>query len=235
MATVAALAVSASAQDLVSSDLNFQSGGKRIGVLAFRPKSAQRLPAIVVLHGAGGVDASNAYVRQIASTVAAQGYATYLVEYFDRTGTSYADDRTIRANADKWLATLDDAVGFVARRPEVDARRIGVFGYSLGGYLAVAHSSRDPRVRAVVELGGGIEPELARDVRRLPPTLIIHGKEDGRVPFARAVELQAVLQKLGTHVETVFLAGERHILSPPAAFQAIARSLEFFRVHLKSE
>jgi dienelactone hydrolase len=233
LATVTALAMKAAAQDLVTEDLSFESGGKTIGVAAFKLHSAQRLPAIIVLHGAGGIDSSNAYVRQIASVVAANGYATYLVEYFDRTATSYADDRTIHANAEMWLATLGDAVTFVSGQPGVAPARIGMFGYSLGGYLAVAHSARDPRVRAIVELAGGIEPDLAGQVRRLPPTLIIHGKEDRRVPFARAAELQSVLTRLGAHVETQYFPGESHILSPMAAFQAISRALQFFEAQLR--
>src|SRR6266550_4596046 len=50
-------------------------------------------------------------------------------------------------------------------------------------------------------------------VKRLPPTLIIHGKEDQRVPFARAMELEALLKKLGTPLKTEFYPNERHILS----------------------
>ena len=232
-ATVTALAMSASAQEIVSDNTSFQSGGKRIGVVVFKPKSTESHSAILVLHGAGGVDAGNAYVRQLATAVAAAGYGTYLIEYFDRTDTSYADEQTMRTNAEKWVSTLVDSLNFVSKQPGTDPDRIGVFGYSLGGYLAVALAARDARVRAVVELAGGIEPELARTVTRLPPTLIVHGKDDARVPFARATELQRLMQKIGAHVETEFLPSERHILSPMAAFHALARALEFFGTQLK--
>jgi dienelactone hydrolase len=232
-ATVTALAMSAAAQEILSENTSFQSGGKKIGVTVFRPKGSEPLASILVLHGAGGVDSGNAYVQQLASAVAGAGYGTYLVEYFDRTGTTYADDRQMRANADKWVSTLVDAVDFIAKRPGSDPERIGVFGYSLGGYLAVALSARDSRIRAVVELAGGIEPDLARTVTRLPPTLIVHGKEDGRVPFSRATELQQLMEKIGAHVETEYLPNERHILTPMAAFRALARALEFFGTHLQ--
>ncbi len=233
LATVTALAMSAPAQELVNQDTTFISGGKQIGVSVFKPRSTAKLPAILVLHGAGGVDVANAYVRQIANIVAASGYATYLVEYFDRTGTRYADDQTMHTNAEKWLSTLNDAVSFIEAQPDVDPKRIGVFGYSLGGYLAVAQSSRDPRIKVVVELAGGVEPTFAKEVDHLPPTLIIHGKDDRRVPFERATELQALLKRLGSHVETLFLANEQHILTPSAAFQAVAQALRFFTDQLR--
>jgi len=232
-ATVATLAASAPAAEIVSGDTFFQSGGKRIGLTFFKPKSSEPQAAILVLHGAGGVDSGNAYVRHMASAVATAGYSTFLVEYFDRTGTVYADERTMRANAERWVETLTDAVDFISNQPGIDSDRIGVFGYSLGGYLAVALAARDPRIKAVVELAGGIEPDLATTVKRLPPTLIIHGRDDARVPFERATELAHVLQRLGAPFETEYLESERHILSPMAAFRALVRAMEFFRVHLQ--
>jgi dipeptidyl aminopeptidase/acylaminoacyl peptidase len=81
-------------------------------------------------------------------------------------------------------------------------------------------------------VAGGIGPELARTVKRLPPTLIIHGKEDQRVPFARATELEALLKKLGTPVKTEFYPNERHILSSAAAIAALGSALEFLGEHM---
>ena len=71
---------------------SFKSGGKTIGVEEFIPKGGEAWPAIVVLHGAGGMDYGNSYVRQLATALAGNGYATFLVHYFDRTNNSYAND-----------------------------------------------------------------------------------------------------------------------------------------------
>jgi hypothetical protein len=126
-----------------------------------------------------------------------------------------------------------DAVNFVGKQPGADPSG-SAYSAIRSAAISPWHSARrDPRIRAVVELAGGIEPELARTVTRLAPTLIVHGKEDGRVPFARATELQKVIEKIGAHVETEFLPNERHILSPMAAFRALARALEFFGTYLR--
>jgi dienelactone hydrolase len=212
--------------------LSFKSGGKNIRIHAFR-SFTHEAPAILVLHGAGGVDAGNRYVSQLARAVAENGYHTYLVEYFDRTGTSYASEPVIRAKFGEWVETIHDAVTFIARQPGVQPKRIGTFGYSLGGYLAVAHAGRDERVRATVELAGGIDSGIASTIKRLPPVLIIHGREDQRVPFSRAVELERFINQLGSRVETQFYDNERHILTPVAALSAMARSLQFFQEHMK--
>jgi dipeptidyl aminopeptidase/acylaminoacyl peptidase len=220
------------ASQIATEELSFTSGGKRIGVQVWRGERAPA-PAILVLHGAGGVDAGNRYVSHLARLVAAHGFQTFLVEYFDRTATAYATDATIKTHAPAWLETIHDTVDFIAAQPGVDAECIGTFGYSLGGYLAVAHAAQDERIRAVVELAGGIDAETAGAARRLPPLLIVHGREDQRVSFTNAVELQSLCEKLRTPVQTLFLPGERHLLSPGAALVAIQQALRFFDTHLK--
>jgi dipeptidyl aminopeptidase/acylaminoacyl peptidase len=155
------------------------------------------------------------------------------VEYFDRTGTTYATDTLIKTNGPAWLDTIHDAIDFLTSREDVDAEHIGMFGYSLGGYLAVAHAARDERVKAIVELAGGVDAETAANVRRLPPMLIVHGREDQRVSFSNALELQSLCEKLHTPVQTLFLPGERHLLSPGAGLVAVRQALHFFDAHLR--
>ena len=211
----------------------FVSGGKKIGVEVFRPETESKSPGLLVLHGAGGMDYGNAYVRQLAGAFAGQGYATYLVHYFDRTGHRYAADETILKHFETWLSTLTDGVTFLTKQSEVDSERIAVFGYSLGGYLAVALAAQEPRVRAVVELAGGIDSSFAKRVQRMPPTLILHGEEDRRVLVSRANELEQVLRKVDAPFEKKIYPGEGHMLSPLSALDAMGRGLAFLQKHLR--
>ncbi|HEX8311847.1 MAG TPA: dienelactone hydrolase family protein [Chthoniobacteraceae bacterium] len=215
------------------SSATFLSDGRKVRAEVFQPTGVEKAPAILVLHGAGGMDYGNRYVRQIASAFAASGYATYLIHYFDRTGHSYAGDATIRANFASWLDAVSDAVGFVASQPRVDSKRVATFGYSLGGYLAVAHAARDPRIRAVVELAGGIDESFAKKVERMPPTLIVHGTEDRRVEPERARELERLLKKVGAEYQTEYYEGEGHVLSPMTALDALSKGLTFLDRHLR--
>ncbi|MEP6672696.1 MAG: dienelactone hydrolase family protein [Chthoniobacter sp.] len=220
------------ATPITNEDLSFISGGRRIAVQAWRNELPSS-PAIVVLHGAGGMDAGHRYIAQLARTVAPYGFHTFLVEYFDRTGTEYANETTIKTHGPAWLETIHDAVDYIAALPGVDADCIGTFGYSLGGYLAVAHAAQDERIRAVVELAGGIDAETAASATRLPPLLIVHGREDQRVSINSGMELQRIAQKLRTPVQTLFLPGERHLLSPGATLVAVRQALLFYDAHLK--
>ena len=213
-------------------DESLISGERRINVEAFQPAGQGSHPAVLVLHGAGGIDTSNAYVRQMAAILAAQGCGTFLVHYFDRTGHTWANDATIHENFQLWLDTLKDAVEFIADQPGVDESRIGCFGYSLGAYLALALASEEPRIHAVVEMAGGIENGSADTIVRLPPTLILHGSEDKRVPVSSAYGIKRVLQKLGVPYEMRVYPGEGHILRWPALSDAVMRGLDFLQRHL---
>ena len=48
------------------------------------------------------------------------------------------------------IRDLKAALDFVAAVPEIDAKRIGVFGNSLGGEVAIIGAARDPRIRCLV-------------------------------------------------------------------------------------
>jgi len=213
-------------------ELSFTSGGRRIGIQAWRSQRAYS-PAVLVLHGAGGADAGNRYISHMGRAVATQGFDTFLLEYFDRTETTYATETLIKTNGPAWLETIQDAIDFLSSREDVDSEHIGMFGYSLGGYLAVAQAARDERIKAIVELAGGVDAETAASVRRLPPMLIVHGREDQRVSFTNALELQSLCEKLRTPVQTLFLPGERHLLSPGAGLVAVRQALHFFDAHLR--
>jgi carboxymethylenebutenolidase len=212
--------------------LTISTAGRPVRLEAFFPPGGARSPALLLLHGASGMNGGHRYIPHVAGALAAEGLATVLVRYFDVSETTHASDAEMRQHFDRWLQVIDDAVTAVAQFPEVDPARLGLVGYSLGGYLAVAHASRDRRIRAVVEFAGGIDREFAKSVTHLPPTLIVHGESDRRVPFSRAAELEAVLARVGAPYETRYFPGEGHLLSPAAALVSLTVAADFFRRRL---
>ena len=135
------------------SELVFESGGKSIRLDCFLPSTnGQRFPAIIGLHGSGGGHASMAEPARLLS---AQGYAVYVLHYFERTETDHIDSlQTVFRHFPLWMKTLWDAVSFVAAQPSVDPARIGLLGFSLGAYLALSAAAIDPRVKIVVDYFG---------------------------------------------------------------------------------
>jgi carboxymethylenebutenolidase len=169
-----------------------------------------------------------------ATMLAAQGFAVYVLHYFDRTGTTEADRETIFRHFPIWMKTLWDAVSFVSRQPHVDPQRIGLLGFSLGAYLSLSNAAIDSRVQAVVEFFGGLPKEMKFFMRRLCPILILHGSEDKTVPVEEAYHLQKVLEKKGIPYEMQVYADAGHGFSGEVWADASWRTLAFLKTHLSS-
>jgi carboxymethylenebutenolidase len=209
----------------------FPSGGKDIRVETFVGPAGEAAPSIIVLHGSTGVDFANRFIAGIAQNFAAKGFVVHLVHYFDRTGTRYADDETIRRSSAAWLATVHDAVKFVrAKRPNAP---IGIFGYSLGGYLAAAEMVNDDVISAAVILSGGLDEGSARTAHHTAPTLILHGSADARVPVSEAQKLEAFLKRAGRAPEMHIYPNEGHIMTLPTYDDVVKRGAEFLRQNLQ--
>ena len=216
---------------ITQSKVSFESGGKDIRLDCFLPAAnGQRFPAVIGLHGSGGGHASMA---EPASLLAEQGFAVYVLHYFDRTGTAEVDGlQTIFRHFPLWMKTLWDAVSFVARQPQVDPERIGLLGFSLGAYLALAASAIDSRVQAVVEFFGGMPKEMKFFARRLCPVLILHGEQDKTVPVEEAYHLQQMLEKKEIAYEMKIYPGTGHGFSGEAWRDASLRTLAFLQKYL---
>lgn len=214
------------------SQLTFPSGGEAILLDCFLPAADPPLPAIIGLHGSGGDWVG---LAEPASALAAQGFAVYVLHYFDRTGTREAGDRSaIFRHFFSWAKTLWDATSFVASQPQVDPERIGMLGFSLGAYLALSNAAVDPRIRAVVEYFGGLPKEVKLIMRRFCPVLILHGDADPTVPVEEAYHLQRVLEDRKLPYEIHIYPGVGHRFTDDIGRDAAERTLAFFQKHLNS-
>lgn len=101
---------------------------------------------LVVMHGAGSTRSD---VLDESAALAGAGYSVLLV---DARGHGDSEGTAMEFG---WYGDLDIAAGtaFLASRPEVDADRIGVVGFSMGGEEAIGAAAVDPRIHAVVAEG----------------------------------------------------------------------------------
>ena len=111
--------------------------GSLVGTFVVRA-DGKRHPGIVVLGGSeGGLHAEEARL------FAAHGYAAFALAYF---GVAPLPKELSAIPVE----TVTRGIDWLAARPEVDARRIGIEGGSKGAELALLVASRDPRIHAVV-------------------------------------------------------------------------------------
>jgi carboxymethylenebutenolidase len=216
---------------ITPSQISFESGGKTILLDCFLPPiNGRRFPAVIGLHGSGGGHAS---MSDPAGLLAEQGFAVYVLHYFDGTGTTQIDGlQTIFLHFPVWMKTLWDAVSFVARQPQVDSGRIGLLGFSLGAYLALSASAIDSRIQAVVEFFGGMPKEMKLFTRRLCPVLILHGAQDKTVPVQEAYHLQQILEKKQIPYEMQIYPEASHGFTGEIWRDAGLRTLAFLEEYL---
>jgi len=89
---------------ITQSQLSFDSGGKTIRLDAYLPAgNGASFPAVVALYGAGGGVEG---MGKPAALLAEQGFAVYVLHYFDRTDTKFADKATALRNFPVWMKTL---------------------------------------------------------------------------------------------------------------------------------
>ena len=105
-------------------------------------------PAVVLVHGSGSYAATDFYYN--GDFLAAGGVAALT---FDKRGTG-ASGGAVTFDFQQLAADVVAAVEFLGRQPEIDARRIGLSGYSQGAWVAPLAATMSPRVGFVLVHSG---------------------------------------------------------------------------------
>lgn len=207
-----------------------------------KPAGEGPFPAVVVMHGGPGISPPHCY-RGAQELLVGWGYGALVVDSFSagfseqgRDHQPTMDDRT----QDAWAAAR-----YLASRSDVEAHRIGVVGWSLGGLatlLAVAgnvSSDRDAAQNFAAAIAIG--PECPGKLRGLrTPLLILHGEADQ----SNAVEDCKNMRVVGgdsSALELVTYPGARHTFDFPGSpdYHAVAaedssrRMQAFFQRYLQ--
>jgi carboxymethylenebutenolidase len=206
----------------------FGREGKPVRVERFDPAPGRAMATVLLLHGADGLRYCGPSYREMARDLARNGFLGLLVHYFDSTGNVAASPFHFL----RWIQVVEDAVDYAVRQPATAGRSVGVVGFSLGAYLALAVASQDSRVGAVVDCFGGVPDLLAANVRTMPPVLILHGEADAVVPVEEAHKLERLLRERGLPCETHLFPGQDHNFRGVAAAEAFQLALAFLEQHL---
>jgi dipeptidyl-peptidase-4 len=191
-----------------------------------------------------------------------QGFAVVVVDGRGTPGVSPEFERAIRGD----LATpvLDDQVAalqaLAAGHPDLDLSRVGIRGWSFGGYLAALAVLRRPDVFHAAVAGApvtdwrlydtfyterylGLPDEtpadydsssLIADAPNLTrPLLLIHGLADDNVVSAHTLRLSSALLAAGRPHEVLPLTGVTHMASgETVAENLLLLQADFLRRHL---
>jgi dienelactone hydrolase len=183
---------------------------------------AARLPAMVIVHGSGGIMGNDdRWTRELND----RGVATLLLDGFTPRGiVSAATDQSQLGN----LTMIHDAyraLELLAKHPRIDASRIGIMGGSRGGRVALyASLKRFQRMHGRADLGfatylGFYTPCWAKyiddeDVSDRPIRLF-HGADDDYVPVAPCRSYVERLRRRGKDVQLTEYPGAYHLFDNP--------------------
>jgi dipeptidyl-peptidase-4 len=146
-----------------------------------------------------------------------------------------------------------------ARHREMDMQRVGVFGWSFGGYMAAMLVMQHPELYRAGVAGAPVTDWQLYDTayterymkqpaanvdgyaranvltyadRLARPLLLIHGITDDNVHFAHTLALVEALYLAGKRAEVVTLSSTHMVPDPKLALAQEKLQLDFFRDHL---
>lgn len=186
-------------------------GKHSIPVAWIAPPLAADAPAVLLLHGLSSNKErmSNSAGRALAK----RGICSLALDLPHHGERRTADPRTMLSNplalVGVWrtaVTEVADALSWLAVQPGVDASRLGILGYSLGGFLALMAAADDARLRVIALAAAGDLPDATpyaamvralvdppRAARKLAgrPLLLVNGRGDTTTRPAQAERLFA--------------------------------------------
>jgi dipeptidyl-peptidase-4 len=240
--------------------------GQSLYYRVFKPAHfdpAKRYPAIVEVYGGPGVQRvldvwTGASFAQILTRA---GYVVFQLDNRGSASRGTAFQAPIHGRLGE-IEVADQVLGarWLGSLPYVDASRIGVWGWSYGGYMTLMLMFRAPGVFAAGVAGAPVtdwtlydthytERYLERPVDNsagyeassvLPyaadlggKLLVIHGMADDNVLFLNSTKLFRRLQDLGKQFEVMVYPGAKHgLLRQHDGRHAYAAILAFFNANL---
>jgi carboxymethylenebutenolidase len=213
--------------------LSFPYRSKSITLDVFAPSRAGRFPIVCALHGSGGLN--RAEHLNFAQLLAEQGFFVCVPHYFESTGTTWANDATIWREFETWMRVISAGLDFASTQAKADPTSIGLVGFSLGAYLALALASEQRRITAVVDFFGGMPEHFAKKLEAMPPVLILHGEADNVVPVREARMLSKLLEARKVPYEMKLYKNAGHGFYGFDMMDAGKRTYDFLKQNLQQE
>jgi dienelactone hydrolase len=167
--------------------LDLVSGRERVPAVWLAPAGQGATPAALLLHGFSS--SKEQMAQAMGRALLARGVASLALDlpfHGEREGADREIPKNPLALVGAWKTAIAEAraaAAWLAAQPEVDAERIGVVGYSLGGFLALMTAAEDDRFGVVALAAAGDLPDrtpYAALVRGLVDPLRAAGRLGGR-------------------------------------------------------
>ncbi len=188
------------------------------------PKAGAKQPAVILVHGAGGLGSSRGYIELWSNALNEAGYATFIVDGWSGRGIVNIAADTYRVSDLSRVAEAYRALDYLSKHAMIDSSRIAIMGFSHGGPSALysglarfqqAHGAQN-KFAAHISVYGPCDVAYKDDENFSAPLLMLHGSADDWVSPGPCRDYAARLTKAGRNVRYVEYPGALH------AFDAIA-------------
>ncbi|HUJ29759.1 MAG TPA: dienelactone hydrolase family protein [Candidatus Acidoferrum sp.] len=206
------------------------------------PAKPGRYPSIIVIHDWWGL---NDFVKQQTEKLAGEGFVALAVDLYGGKVTSdpaEAHEWSRSLNTDQAVLNLMESIVYLSSRNDVERGRVGVLGWSMGGWYALQLAIRVPRLGACV-VNYGVLPTDPNDMQNIgAPVLGNFGADDHGVTPADVQAFQKAMQTLDRQVDVKIYDGAGHSFEDPdnktayrpeAAEDAWKRTIAFLNKSLR--
>ena len=208
------------------------------------PQTKERRPAIIVIQEWWGL---TDHIKDVSCRFATEGYVAIAPDLYSRLGNALTTDP---AEAGKLMNTLQQedglkdlnaTVAYLKSVPEVDATKIGVTGFCMGGSYALMLPCVNKDIKVAVPFYGQV-PNPDTPLQQLSgPVLYFYGEDDGWITKADVQRLAVGFKKYNKSGEIKTYPGAAHaffrdtdktVYRLEVAKDAWARATAFFKQHL---
>ena len=237
-----AIAGQVRASEIAVTEVRVPAGERTITARLYAAPGDQKRPTVIIVHGASGIDAFAGAYDGYARLLAQSGIDTLLPTYYtsEELAAVRSGDQGCMPDCryESWARLLISVIDAAIARKGTSGK-IGLLGFSRGGYLAVETAALDPRISALVVFYGGIPPAMRGHLTHLPPLLALHGEADRNVPISEGRMLVEQAKAIGGRAELVAYQDADHgfdfVEHAPAAEDARARAIRFLRTTLGAD
>ena len=178
-----------------------------------------KVPAVIILHGAGGV---NDHYFEVADMLNKMGIAAFVVDSFKPRGILSGVESVLKKLFHSYSTRIADAYAaleLLSTHPKIDKRRIAVMGYSHGAKVALFVASEkirwsfiadDLQFAASIAYYPGCLPQF-RDIDFTDaPVLMLLAEKDNICPVEACLDYAQRIKDSGADVKVIVFKGAHH-------------------------
>jgi carboxymethylenebutenolidase len=181
----------------------------------------KKIPGIIMIHENRGL---NAYIKEMANTLARQGYVVLAVDLFKGQMATNNDQArllstSVRDNPGESIANLQSAVKYVSSLPFVDSSKIASIGWCFGGGQSLQlalNSQNHPLVATILYYGTPLITDAQQLSKIKWPILGIFGDKDQANPLPLINKFKVALDANKINNDILIYRGLGHAFANPS-------------------